>query len=708
MRSVGIVGPTLWLSWAACTPNRVDVNSAPSILLVTINNLRADHVGAYDSETALTPTLDRLAATGTMYARAYTSSPQSIPAHATLFTGKHPPAHGVRDDGDFSLGDEQITIAERLRAQGYATAAVVSSFTSRRRWGLAQGFEIYREPPTPRRSASNTDQRPADETVDEALATLAAMGADRPVFLWVHFYDPHFPYDPPPQWAAMFPDRPYDGEIAFVDDELGRLLVGWETRFGTERSVVAVTSPHGESLGEGGEASSGFLLNDATLRVPLVVRGPGMEPGVTIHDPVGLVDVAPTLLDLSGVGLHRGLQGDDLRDGGSDAIYSESLVGMYNLGLAPLYALTETNGRYVSGAWGAFYPAFADQVIDEPFRMDPRGPNAVQMRKERLWLGETHAPEVGLDPQTLAMLSALGYVGGNAKASAGTIDPRDVVAVLPKARAARRMIDIGMNQRARSLLDELEQSMPDAFGVRLMEAQLLYRQGRLAEADRAFQNLFQAHPSPTVAHQLAAVAIARARWYEAADWYDTAYWLDPANPETRAGLVRCAYVLGDHDLALDRYAEMVAQMPDDPQTVLIGAELALRDLQPAAALPMAMEALDQMPASPWAHAVYGRVLWDLGHPDDAIDALQDALRLDPYPAPIRIELVSNLLEIGRTPEAVRVSAPMARMLADHPAAQEVYRLTRENVSDLDWRKIRRDRARGPDGLPVRYRRKKSN
>ncbi|MEQ1504481.1 MAG: sulfatase-like hydrolase/transferase, partial [Myxococcota bacterium] len=656
---------------------------------MTIDTLRADHVGAYGDAEARTPNLDRLAASGTTFTRAYASTPLTMPSHATIMTGKYPPMHGVRDNGDFALGEDQVTLAERFHDAGYATLAVTSAFPMRRRWGFAQGFDEYREPKTPVRSGSHIDQRSADESIDEALNALAEVDVTQPVFLWVHLYDPHFPYDPPAEWAKQFPGQPYDGEIAFVDDELGRLLVAWEMRFGSERSVVAVTAPHGESLGDAGENTAGFLLNDSTLRVPLIVRGPGMPLGTRVNDPVGLVDLMPTLLDLAGLGVGRGMQGDDLRDGGSDAVYHESLVGQYNLGLAPLYAFTDPSGRYTEGAWGAFYPAVGDAVLSQGTRMDAHGPNAFRMRKLRRRIGEGYAPEVALDPQALTLLSALGYVGGEPTAPEGEVDPRDVVELLPLTGKARRMIDIGMHQQASALLDELSDRMPNTFGVELMSAQLLYRQGRLAEADRAFQVLYATNPSNTVALLIASTAVARGRWIDASEWYQTAYWLDPTSPEAMAGRVRCAYQMGDVDLALDRYGEMVAIAPDDPQTSLIGAELSLYDLQPQAALPDAVRAVRQMPWSAWAPAVHGRVLWDLGMADESITALQEALRLDPYPAPIRIELVSNLLEMGRDPEAVRVSAPLARMLADHPGAQEVYRLAQESLTDPERTRLRR-------------------
>jgi choline-sulfatase len=689
--------PALLLGPSACT--EPSSTRTPSVLLITVDTLRADRVGAYRARGAepsaltegdpaaaapsLTPNLDAVADGGAVFLRAYSSSPQTIPSHATLLTGRYPPSHGVLDNGDFALGPEQVTLAERFRGAGYWTVGVSASFATRSLWGFDQGFDQYLQPATPGEAGSHADQRPANEAVDAAVQAIRAADPRKPMFLWVHLFDPQYPYDPPEPWRSRTRGRPYDGEVAFVDAEIGRLLSYWEDKYAVADSIVAITAPQGESLGEGEEQTHGVLLHDATLRVPLIVRGPGMTPGGRSTDPVGLVDLAPTLLDLSHVGLHDGLQGGDLRLGGSVTIYSESQSATRNLGLAPLYALTEEGGRLVHGAWSGWYPVDGLTIRAEGERVDPDS-------REVRALEQVRAP---LDPQTLAMVSALGYVGGASLAEPNASDPRDVAELLPLVGRARRMIDIGMQLEARDLLGTLEDRLPRAYGVQLMQAQLLYRQGRLAEADRAYRVLYWTAPSATAALQLATLAVARGRWTEALDWYDEAYQLDTSCLEAMAGRARAAYLLGDRRRAYAYHADMLDQDPNDPHTRLVGAELGLYDLPPSLLLEDAQAAVRALPWSAWAYALYGRVLWELGDADAAIDALQEALRLDPYPAPVRIELVSNLLEMGRAAEAVRVSAPLARMLADHPAAQEVYRLARESLTSNEYAQLMRARAR---------------
>ena len=216
----------------------------PSILLITLDTTRADRLSAYGYGRPTTPNLEELVAEGTRFDRAYSSAPLTIPSHSTILTGQYPPTHGVRDNGDFILPPEALLLSERLQEAGWATAAFTSAFPTQARWGFDQGFDVYHDPlerlPT---QLDWRDQRRADEVIEDAIQTLEDRGlpADQPIFVWIHLFDPHWPYDPPEPWASQHDNRPYDGEIAFADHQVGRFLDWWD--LARPRSTVIVTAP---------------------------------------------------------------------------------------------------------------------------------------------------------------------------------------------------------------------------------------------------------------------------------------------------------------------------------------------------------------------------------------------------------------------------------------------------------------------------------
>src|SRR5262245_16063255 len=261
---------------------RWPLGGATNVLVVTLDTLRADHVGSYGYAAARTPRLDGLAARGLRFARAATVTPLTLPAHSSLFTGTFPARHGVRDNGGYYLGDAHVTLAEALKERGFRTGGFVSAFVLDSRWGIHQGFDRYFDDFDLSRfdKARGMDaiQRPGGETVDAALRWLD-QDHGRPFFLWVHLYDAHTPYAAPPEWAQQFPrtlSGAYDAEIAFADAQLGRLLDALENDGRLARTVVAVLGDHGEMLGEHGEATHGFFVYDAAVHIPLVLAGPGL------------------------------------------------------------------------------------------------------------------------------------------------------------------------------------------------------------------------------------------------------------------------------------------------------------------------------------------------------------------------------------------------------------------------------------------------
>ncbi len=657
-------------------------DSRPSVLLITLDTTRADHLSSYGYGLVDTPAYDRFAAEGVVFERAYSTCPLTIPSHSTIMTGRPPPSHGVRDNGDFVLGDEAITLAERFSDAGWQTAAFTSAFPTQARWGFSQGFDLYHDP-LPRLPTQRDwrDERRATEVVDDAIAMMDELSPG-PVFSWVHLFDAHWPYDPPEPFASAHAGRPYDGEIAYASAEVDRLLAWWDARH--PRSIVLITADHGEGLGDGGEQTHGFLLHDGTIRVPLMVRTRGLEnsglvPGSRVDTPVSHVDIAPTLLSLAGLPVHPEVMGRDLREGGTETTWSEALTAQFSLGLSPLYALTDQTGRYMEGSRGAFYPFVGTGVLPIPDVQTDLQPWQEAMGRTRAAFDEVVAPEATLGADDLAMLQALGYIGGDPTAEAGEVDPRDVIHVIPLTWQVRQAIGSRRFEVANRQLAILKAHMPDTWGVDHLEASLSLARGHQEEALHQFVDLFQRSPSSTIALHIAQIFASRAEWGEAEDWFAETLRLQPMSPEAMAGLVRTARALGEPELAWERTMRGLFLHPDHAELALALAEMLLEDGRAEAAEVEALRALEAMPGHPWAHLVYAEVLWEQGEADPAIDSLLEALGLEPTDLPVRMTLTTWLLEVGRNAEAKRTMAPAARLLPDAPEVQALYEQASEAV-----------------------------
>ena len=345
--------------------------NALSVLLITLDTTRADALHCYGAPADdASPRLDALAAEGVRFTQARTTAPMSLPSHASLFTGRWPFETGVRDNTTFRLGDDAFTLAERFRAAGWTTGAVVASFTLHSMFGLKQGFDVYLDPPqSGQGSYFRQDERTAAQVTDDCLRLLETKALAPPFFLWAHYFDPHFPYEPPEPFLARWLERAapggkgrarYAGEVAFMDQEIGRLLDRVRARMGDRPLVVLAVADHGEALGDHGEDSHGMLLYDPTVRVPLLLAGSGLPRGVVVDEPVSTVDVAPTLLELAGLAIPDAteLASASLLAGVRDAAAGEALVsGREARAQRPLYY--EALSAYFGYDWS---PLFAVQL----------------------------------------------------------------------------------------------------------------------------------------------------------------------------------------------------------------------------------------------------------------------------------------------------------------------------------------------------------
>src|SRR4051794_28795075 len=368
----------------SCVPGRPVARLAPggsrggNVLLVTIDTLRRDRLGAYGNGGALTPTLDRLASDGARYTHARSHVPLTLPAHTSILTGRTPRSHGVHVNGASRLDAARPTLATVLQGNGYRTGAFIGAFVLAARFGLNRGFDEYDDRyPHESDTFKVADRRAAEVVKAAGDWILRAEGqtpsrSPRPWFAWVHLFDPHAPYDAPPDYRR---DRsPYDAEIAYTDAMLGQLLDRLRAAHALDRALVVVTADHGESLGEHGEMTHGLFAYNATIAVPLIVAGTDIHAG-TIDAPVAHMDLTPTVLDLAGVPVPDGLDGRSLvRPPERDRpLYFEAVDAALTRGWAPLTGIVQNATKFIDLPEAELYDLLADPgETSNRVRSDPR------------------------------------------------------------------------------------------------------------------------------------------------------------------------------------------------------------------------------------------------------------------------------------------------------------------------------------------------
>jgi choline-sulfatase len=518
-----------------------------NLLLITLDTTRADHLGCYGDRSALTPNLDRLAAAGLRFTQAITTAPQTLPAHATILTGEDPPRHGVRMNAEDRLDDRAVTLAEALAGAGYDTGAFVSSFVLDRRFGLGQGFAVYDdrvETTAGGGFSSGENERRAEATIDDAIAWIGAK-RERPFFAWVHLYDAHAPYAPPAPFAARFAAHPYDGEIAYVDSELGRLFAYLDVKRLTARSVIVVVGDHGESLGEHGETTHSIFVYDAVTRVPLIVANPALLPAPRVVDDavVSTADLTPTLLDLLGVADGATRDGVDWLRTPPDpqrAVYVESLVSYRDFGWAPLYALRTRTRKYVLAPRDELYDLTADPgelhdlLAAQPPADDEVGRRLRAELRRRVVADASaslaSAPSGGTaaDAEARARIAALGYVGGAGPVAGGQLaDPKDRIAIPNALIEANAETLAGRPEKARAILVGIKDRAKGDRSLLQALAKVDVRLGRLAEAEAALRAFRAIRPKADTSLLLAQILILDGRLDEAGALLDEAERLEP-------------------------------------------------------------------------------------------------------------------------------------------------------------------------------------
>lgn len=574
-------------------PQRSARPTRANVLLITIDTLRADHVGVYGARDAETPTLDALAAGGVRFDVAITPAPLTLPAHASLLSALDPPRHGIRHNGLHRLDDALITLTERLHDVGFATEAVVASVALHHRHGLDQGFDRYDDAiGAEERGDLGYLERSATRVNELAIAALRRL--PRPFFLWLHYYDVHASYRPPEPFASRHLGRPYDGEIAFVDAAIGELLDALHDAGELDDTLVALTADHGESLGQHGEATHSYTLHDGVLRVPLVLAGPGLPRGTVVPDVVRLVDVAPTLLARLGLPPTPGSDGMDLspRIAGIEtpvpAAYAETLATRIDHGWGELRALRTGRWLYLRAPRRSLFdvrtdPAQARDLLREP----DATPHAEAQRLDadldaRLESGDRSAPALAFDARARAQLRALGYAlpstpdeapAREVVAASAAIDPRDGLRALSGEFAlGAQAFGAGDFATAERHFSLARVALPRSAQLRGLLGTSLLWLGRSAEAIAVLQEATALAPEVASFHALeSACRHLGGDDAGAARSLDAALALDPDDPWARLGSVWRALRAGDLAGA-DAHAERALAL--DPRGRLLRLQLA--------------------------------------------------------------------------------------------------------------------------------------
>jgi len=617
----------LGLLGAACSRETGPPGPQPAapprtVVLITIDTLRADHVGAYGYAAARTPALDGLARDGVRFEQAYAAAPITLTSHASLMTGRYPPGHGARHNG-MRLDLKTPTLAERFTQAGYQTGAFVAAFPLDRRFGLIKGFQHYGDTMPRDASGHVTNDRPGRLVVDDALGWFDTHRQDR-VFLWVHLFEPHAPYGNPddPAQAARPAIARYDDDIAEADAQVARLLAALDRT----QTLVVMAADHGEAFGEHGEISHSLFAYDTTLRVPLIVAGPGVPKGIVIQDTVSLVDVAPTIASLAGLGRFDA-DGKPLPAASSQpaaassqlpasnpqpptssrVLYAETFAPLLDFGWSPLRTLRSGDWKYIAAPKPELYdlahdPGETRNLVNE----QPAKAADLARRVDAISSATLVTAGPAPDRETRARLQALGYVSGQPGASENRPDPKD----------------------RRELAADL---------ARVASGEL---RGDALEA--ALRTILRADPkNPQANMRLGYVLMTSERCKEAIPLFTAAIDAHLPSADAHLGRAGCELSAGNSGAALRTLTDAQAVEPDNP---VVSANL-------------------------------GLVLSDSGQPSAAIPHLQRALSLDPDLHQARFGLAIAYARTNQRPLAAREAQELLRRLpAGAPQRPEVERL----------------------------------
>lgn len=649
-----------------------DTKIRPNLVIVTLDTTRADHFGFTGHEAAHTPNFDSFAADRAVwFGNAITAVPVTLPSHATIMTGTYPVFHGVHDNDGYVLDDGVTTLAEILKAEGFTTGAVLAAFPLDSEVNLDQGFDHYDDDfqsdwtATERAARGPFSfgflERKADR-VNLAVGRWLEDNWRERFYLWIHYFDPHQPYDPPPPYRSMFAAEPYDGEIAFLDENFGRLLEMFEERDLLSNTIIVVVGDHGEALEEHGEPTHAHFVYDATVRVPLLVAVPNdrFRPGTQVTSQVRTADIAPTILDLLGLPRQSEMQGTSLvplleeptLEWSTPALV-ETYYNKFHFGWAPLRSIRTDDVKFIEAPTPELYDLSEDPT--ELTNLAPSNPHRITELRTQLQnlVRANESPDMGrstaveIDSETVEKLEALGYLGGGSTMSerAAPFPSIDELAIMTDPK------DMTTILRYTNFIHEM------------------MRARRFDDAIPVIRNALDADPGNAKLWVfLAGTQASLGRWDEALEATEKAQAIQPENAEAYSIAGQIHILRGEHELAVEPLLRAVELYPQHAETLqkLAATYLTLGRHEEAITH---FEAALELDDSRW------QVLADLATAysqadrwSNAQETLQRALDLNPYSSDLRYHIAVFYRQAGNPDFSRQMLGETLRISPDHLAA----------------------------------------
>lgn len=696
----------------------------PNVILLTLDTTRADHLACYGYPGVRTPNLDSLARRGVLFEQAATNSPLTLPAHCSILTGMYPTYHGVRINGNTALNEEQTTIAEVLSGQGYQCGAFIGAFVLDGRWGLRQGFQHY-DDQFDLKKYKHIDlgavQRPGNEVMDIALDWLEKQ-KNSPFFAWIHLYDPHTPYDPPEPYRSEYGPKSlhglYDGEIAFMDEQIGRCL-SWLENNGLDKSTILIlVGDHGEGLGSHGEGTHGYFIYDYAIHVPLIIVTPFEElRGVRVSSQVRIIDIFPTLMDIAAVIPPAETQGRSLlplmfrpQKEEDEFAYAESMSPNLQFGWSSIHSLRTTQYKYIDTPKAELYDLTRDPgELTNLLRQYPDIAREMKETLDRL-MEETarDAPTpqaANLDKETIERLSALGYIGApvaTKKASGGAgplADPKDKFPVFQAVTSAGAMVleqkyaeaavklesalqeepmipqallvlstcyvELGRTEEAKAKLDLLLKEDPENIPALISMANILLEEKKDEDVITLCKQTLSLDEQNTQAHVLIGeIYLGQLKYSEALPHLERAVEIQPKVTRNRFTLGACLLGFKQYDRAEAELKQVVQEAPKYPLAHFNLGLLYEETGRLEEARASYTEEVANYPVEFKARFNLGKLLFKLGDRPGSLAQMREVVKITPKLAEGHLLLARGLLYEDVPLEEVQAEVEQGLSLAE--------------------------------------------